>query len=149
MDVVCIHHPFIGILGQHYMSKQRKRIIQAEIDELRKTTPYADLDDLKVYIETERNVILDDELSEDLLTYLKRFAKPSNIDRSCIGCGEFMGGFEWGLVHGNGFCRVCGWPATLNHFIKVRHGNGLTTIHGVLLQTHPDHVSIDKKDKPK
>jgi hypothetical protein len=123
-----------------------KRVTQAKIDELRSKTPHADLDDLGVEIvgivEGADPVAFNDDIS----AYLKRFAKPENLrDRHCVGCGEHMGGFVWGLVHGHGHCRNCGWPATPYHFIKDRDGKDLATVRGVLLQVHPNEVSVRKQ----
>lgn len=70
----------------------------------------------------------------------------------CINCGEGLsdgmmalmgfskGGFEWGITHGEGHCRNCGWPTRAYHFIKDADGNDLMTLRGVLLQYHPDYV---------
>lgn len=72
-------------------------------------------------------------------------------EQPCNGCGKNMtpsladqilgdGGFTWGLVHGEGHCRSCGWPARLYHFIKDSDGEELLMLRNVLLQYHPDFV---------
>jgi hypothetical protein len=121
--------------------RERKRITQSEIDELRNKTTHADIGDLG--FEIEENA--DPAFREDIEAYTKRFAKPSGKDRPCLGCGEFMGGFTWGLAHGHGYCTNCGWPATLYHFIKDRDGKDIATVRGILLQAHPDEISVKAK----
>lgn len=76
--------------------------------------------------------IKDGEISDSDKTamdsYLTQFAEPTEEGR-CIKCDkkllgsmvdQLMGGstFEWGLVHGQGRCRNCGWPVVLYHFPK-------------------------------
>lgn len=94
--------------------------------------------------------------------YFAPFARPEGerIDgrfkygerQPCIKCDapmvgnlvdQFIGsaGFTWGLVHGEGHCRKCGWPARLYHFIKDENGADMVTIRNLLLQYHPDFVS--------
>lgn len=70
----------------------------------------------------------------------------------CLKCGELLngdfvgflmdngGGFEWGLTHGEGHCKKCGWPARAYHFIKDKDGKELGSIRGLILQYHPDFV---------
>jgi hypothetical protein len=107
-----------------------EKLTQAKIDELRTTVKYAELEDLRLEITKGA----DTTLAEDVRAYLRHFAQhPRDVDgkfisgHPCIGCGEnlggsltdqllTLGGFEWGLVHGQGHCRNCGWPATLYPF---------------------------------
>jgi hypothetical protein len=73
-------------------------------------------------------------------------------DIPCLKCGDIQNGgligavlgtgFEWGLVHGEGHCRNCHWPATMYHFVKDSNGEDVITITGFLLQYHPDHVTV-------
>lgn len=69
----------------------------------------------------------------------------------CVSCGKdfnpdlagFLlngGGFEWGLVHGEGRCSNCGWPATGHHFVKDENGDEVMTLRNFVLQYHPDFV---------
>jgi hypothetical protein len=84
--------------------------------------------------------------------YLSHFVKPSEKD-GCIRCetqqtdilGALMGGFTWGIAHGEGFCGTCRWPARAYHFLKDDDGKDLLTFR-VLLQYHPDELS-DKKSE--
>ena len=127
------------------------RLTQKQIDALRLTTPHACITDLAKVKEGAPA-----EFIEDLNTYLSHFAAPSKEKgQPCLACGEALngdlvsalmgkGGFEWGLVHGQGHCRNCGWPTTAYHFIKDRHGEELATIHNVLLQAHPDDITVKK-----
>ena len=76
--------------------------------------------------------------------------KPVMDDQPCINCGKPLlggvssfwngGGFKWGLVHGEGQCSECGWPARMYHFIKDAAGDDLVTLRNILLQYHPDFV---------
>lgn len=88
--------------------------------------------------------------------YLSVFAKPIEWDQAgssgkevaCLHCGEPLtglmnsllgrGGFEWGLAHGEGHCRGCGWPARAYHFAKYENGDEVFTIRGLILQYLPD-----------
>jgi hypothetical protein len=91
---------------------------------------------------------------EDILTfdeYFKHFVPPG----PCIKCGctqgsaspiDFLLGgakFQWGLIHGEGFCSTeeCGWPARAIHYnvgpIKSMH---------LILQYHPDDVSWKNRE---
>jgi hypothetical protein len=139
---------------------------QERLEELRKTIAHADLEDLGLIVSAEdgqEERVAVAETVEDVREYLKSFARFPRDEEGkfikgnpCIGCGENMagglaeqllarGGFTWGLAHGHGHCRNCGWPATLYHFIKDRHGKDLCTVRGILLQAHPDTVSLKKE----
>ena len=70
----------------------------------------------------------------------------------CLKCGEQLqgsmvqqligkGGFTWGLAHGAGHCKECGWPARLYHFLTDKDGKEVLTLRNVLLQVHPDFVT--------
>lgn len=127
-----------------------KKLSQAKLESLRKTVPHATLDSIGAEVKegADPNVI------EDLTAYLHHFAAPNGEGHPCLRCGEPLvqsmvqqlmgtrGGFEWGLAHGHGHCRCCGWPATLYHFIKDRHGKDLMTIRNILLQVHPDDIEL-------
>lgn len=81
--------------------------------------------------------------------------KPEIQPQKCVGCQEELtgfksalfgkGGFEWGITHGRGHCRNCGWPAFGHHFIKDEDGKDVVTIRNVILQVHPDFV--DRKPR--
>lgn len=52
--------------------------------------------------------------------------------------GQLLGdGFEWGLAHGEGHCRKCGWPARAYHHVCTADGELLVSIRYVILQYHP------------
>jgi hypothetical protein len=131
-----------------------KRLTQADLEELRRTVAHVALEDLaNVKDGTKPEVV------EDLRAYFHHFAKPSGDDHPCLRCGKPLmgglsafllndGGFEWGLVHGQGHCRCCGWPATAHHFIKDRNGEDLMTVRNMVLQVHPDDIEI-RTDKQK
>lgn len=76
----------------------------------------------------------------------------------CAGCGENLTGsaldglfgnatFEWGIVHGEGRCGRCGWPATGHHFIRGTDGNAVATLNNFVMSYHPDFV--ERRDTPK
>ena len=47
--------------------------------------------------------------------YLRKFVRleDSKLGRKCILCESYLGGilgeFEWGIAHGEGHCRACGF----------------------------------------
>jgi hypothetical protein len=73
--------------------------------------------------------------------YLGHFLPPSD---KCVSCGAvqaglmgaLLGGFVYGLAHGEGACGRCGYPARANHYdfgpIKSFHG---------ILQYHPSGLA--------
>lgn len=93
--------------------------------------------------------------------YFQRFAQPV-FDESretekpmlCLKCGEPLtgllasmfgrGGFEWGLAHGEGHCRCCGWPGRAMHYIKDSNGEEFLSVRNLVLQYHPDYVEARK-----
>lgn len=70
----------------------------------------------------------------------------------CIRCGtpllaslvgQLLGdGFTWGLAHGEGHCRSCGWPARAYHHVCTADGELLVNIKYVILQYHPRFVEV-------
>ena len=56
------------------------------------------------------------------------------------------GGFEWGLVHGEGHCRFCRWPARVHHFIKDASGKDLISARNIVLQYHPSARRLSKPE---
>lgn len=127
-----------------------EKLDQAALEVLRQTVPHCTITDVaSVKGDT------DSEVLNDLAAYFNHFAKPSEGNR-CLRCQRPLvpslaealmfgdGGFEWGLVHGRGHCRSCGWPAAAHHFIKDRHGNELITIRNMVLQDHPDDIELRK-----
>jgi hypothetical protein len=68
--------------------------------------------------------------------------------KECLGCGSILAGdnmvdaylratFTYGLAHGEGHCRNCGYPARANHYAP-KDGAGLTFRR--VLQYHPDEL---------
>lgn len=95
---------------------------------------------------------LDDYFSQFVAIGIKEIDGKKEIEPlTCVGCDEALtgfaaallgkGGFEWGLVHGQGHCRNCGWPAFGHHFIKDEDGADVATLRNFILQVHPDFVS--------
>lgn len=126
------------------------KLTQAQIEALRQAVEHARAEDLVKFTKIEGPEAT--ELAEDVRAYFHRFARPAE-GHPCLACGEKLnpsmveslmgkGGFEWGLVHGHGHCRNCGWPATAYHFIKDRHGKEIAVLRGVVLQAHPDDVDV-------
>lgn len=85
--------------------------------------------------------------------YLSKFLNPASETNPCICCGApqtgimglLMGiGFRWGIVHGEGACTGCGWPARVYHFINAADGSLLLQFD-LLLQYHPAAVEIRKR----
>jgi hypothetical protein len=132
------------------MRTARYRAASAVIKALRASVPHATVESIATV-----NDGADAQLVEDLAAYQHHFAAPpQGEDHPCLRCEKPLkrslvsqlmgqeGGFEWGLVHGQGHCRNCGWPATLYHFIRDRNGNDLLTIRNLLLQQHPDDIEL-------
>jgi hypothetical protein len=94
----------------------------------------------------------------DLDKYFEPFAQPrrdetrSEKPMLCLKCDEPLtgflasmfgrGGFTWGLAHGEGHCAGCHWPGRAHHFIKDAKGGDLVTLRNVVLQYHPDFVTL-------
>ena len=85
--------------------------------------------------------------------YFEPFAQPVHATGGeilCIECSQPLtgllssflgGGFEWGIVHGEGHCGGCRWPARAHHFIKDENGSEVITVQNFVLQFHPDFVT--------
>jgi hypothetical protein len=68
--------------------------------------------------------------------YLNAFLAPVFDDEKthvkCPCCGSrvygggildaLLGTFEWGIVHGDGFCSRCKWPIRMYHFVDLDNG---------------------------
>lgn len=87
---------------------------------------------------------LSDEEIAQLDKYLEHYA---NTEGKCVKCekkllgtmvDQLIGGstFEWGLVHGQGNCKNCGWPVVLYHFPK----DTVLERFEAPLCVHPDYV---------
>lgn len=124
---------------------------QAGLEALRKSVAHCTITDIATVKEGA-----EPELLNELAAYFYHFAKPSE-GHKCLRCEEALNpslveqllgrvGFEWGLVHGRGHCRRCGWPAAAHHFIKDKDGNDLMTIHNMVLQDHPDDIELRKQE---
>lgn len=89
--------------------------------------------------------------------YLAGFVKPvilgegENRYQVCFHCGwtvskgfhSLLGmprhaAFEWGLVHGEGHCSNCHYPARAYHRPKGKDGEELFSLTGMFLQYMPD-----------
>ncbi len=133
------------------------RLTQAELEALRQSVGHATLADigaeLKEGVKAEHVKAIGDYLHH--FAARKRTADgelhPRNPCLRCNGAlhGTLMDqllsgheGFEWGLVHGSGHCRNCGWPATLYHRIRDAEGEILIEHRGTVLQAHPDEIEI-------
>lgn len=85
--------------------------------------------------------------------YLAHFAwnvtEQGNMQCPGPDCGEILAGrstammmfatFTWGLVHGEGHCCKCGWPARGFHRIEVSELGEIE--FDTILPVHPDFVS--------
>jgi len=81
---------------------------------------------------------------EKINKYLSNFAKP-NKDLKCFKCSEKLGGFfgtfQYGIVHGEGYCSNCEWPARAIHYDV-----GIIKQFTFILQYHPDKVIKTKEE---
>ena len=94
----------------------------------------------------------DETSAETIKAFDHYFSRYAAINSPCPGCGRNVFGsgdlaealtatFRWGIVHGEGHCCNCGWPATLYHFIKNEAGEEIATLRNIGLVYHPDVVS--------
>jgi len=90
------------------------------------------------------------QIFETLMTcdnYLKDFLPPEH--KNCIACGTSLGGilgsFQYDLIHGEGHCSNCGYPARANHYIKDTNGKEIMNLN-LILQYHPLGLLFDKKE---
>ncbi len=126
-----------------------------KLDELRKSVPHCTLDDIARVDDR-----LDPKVREVIEKYLNEFARPPGQDEKgfeshpCLHCGFPLigsmvyqliggrGGFQWGYVHGHGWCKECRWPTVGHHFIKDDDGKEVMSVKNFLLQVHPSNVSL-------
>lgn len=118
-------------------------IAPERLAELRASTPHATISDIG-----EVGAKATPEQIEDLTAYLHFYAPPKPVKDGwlepgppCLVCDQ-VGSFVWGIQHGEGHCINCRWPGTLYHFVKDRNGSELVTIRGLLLQYHPEFISV-------
>lgn len=116
-------------------------ITQARVDELA-GTPHCRWTDL---------FTPKDAPPADLLATIDEYLKPFTKWQSktpCVNCGTnqddgimsvMMGGFTWGLGHGEGHCQICHWPARAYHVIKDKDGSTLCKFTRVM-QYHPAEI---------
>lgn len=84
---------------------------------------------------------LTDEETAAMDKYFSRFVKSDK--GKCISCelvqggliSALLGGFRWGLAHGEGRCSRCGWPGRALHYDV-----GPIKRLEIILQYHPDEV---------
>ena len=85
------------------------------------------------------------ELLEAIDAYLAPFVK-YQPKVPCINCGTLqsngivtalLGGFTWGIAHGEGHCDHCGWPARAYHEIPDPKGGEPLAKFSLVLQYHP------------
>ena len=85
--------------------------------------------------------------------YVATFAKPPEVEapdglafegHDCLKCGRpqcgLTGYFRWGIVHGEGNCTECGWPARAYHEIVDPDGGKPLARFSRILQYHPSVV---------
>ena len=101
------------------------------------------------YFNTRPAAEVDQELAR-LEAYLTQFAKLT--DAKCLCCGTSLlcpfgmgvfGGFEWGLVHGEGRCSTCGYPMRGHHRVE-----GFGVIRNLFLPYHPSTIVLPPEDEP-
>lgn len=85
--------------------------------------------------------------------YLTQFTLPHVVKSShmCLSCDSrlsvygggisaaFMSSFTWGLMHGEGMCGHCHWPARMYH-------QSPDLRFTLILQYHPDEMKLPKTE---
>ena len=90
-------------------------------------------------------------LVESCNEYLSQFIAPASekgnflfSSSKCVKCERpisgALGSFVWGIVHGEGTCGNCGWPARAYHDIKHDGESVFDRPLQIVLQYHPDFV---------
>lgn len=93
----------------------------------------------------------DAETDEELARWDDYFAKFAKLtEGTCLCCGKSLrcafgmglfGGFEWGMVHGEGHCAYCRYPMRGHHIV-----DGLGTIRNLFLPYHPSGLLFAPKE---
>jgi len=124
---------------------QDKKLAYATIDDL----PF----DLKIKKGAEKSQ-KSKKAKEDFIEVINEYLKIFVADKKCINCEEDLSGlfgtFNWGIVHGEGSCSNCGYPARGRHYIKLKklvvddkEKNEL--ILPFVLQYHPNELKQRRK----
>jgi hypothetical protein len=99
------------------------------------------------------------EASDGALPVEKEYAQrwlPPRLDESggvhCVGCGSLLTGglsglllgtFDWGIVHGEGYCRECHYPVRMYHYLPDALGEERRINYP--LQPHPDDLKLPEE----
>lgn len=89
--------------------------------------------------------------------YLSRFAAPIHGEgittyrclKCDLGLSGMLGTFQWGIASGEGECSHCGWPCRAHHYPKHGADDIFDGALQVILQYHPDHVTINQSEDGK
>lgn len=117
--------------------------IVERVTELRaENMPGLDLDTLLQHVDMDGSPLttLTPDERATLDAYLRQFVAPQ---RDCISCGRTLV-FIWGIVHGQGNCASCGWPARAYHSVPhpdASRERPLLRLDAIL-QVHPDTVAL-------
>ena len=138
-----------------------EKLTQEELDKLRAEKTHLDW---RVLIKPSEDTPT--EWIETLDKYFQVFATPDYIvdddgitvlgARPCLRCQDPLvpslieqllkrTGFTWGLVHGEGYCANCGWPARAHHYVKTPSGETICVLQHLPLQYHPDGIELRTK----
>lgn len=134
-----------------------EKLTQDELDRLRLSVKEAATTDIGM----EWKEGADPEWIETIDQYLLNFAaRKRNEDNTmsegnpCLRCDKQLQGslarqlfysdegFAWGMAHGHGYCKNCGWPCQLYHRVVDKNGEELMKFRHVVLQVHPKHIEI-------
>lgn len=117
-----------------------------------KKLPRATIDDLPFDLKIKKGAGKSQkakEAKENFIKIINKYLRIFVADKKCINCGEDLSGifgtFEWGIVHGEGSCSNCGYPARAKHYIKAKKLVVDDKEEGELilpfvLQYHPDEL---------
>jgi len=94
------------------------------------------------------------EAKENFIKIINKYLRMFVSDKKCINCEEDLSGifgtFNWGIVHGEGHCSNCGYPARGRHYIKAKNlviddKEETELILPFILQYHPSELRQRRK----
>lgn len=102
-------------------------------------------------LEPEQERALYEYFSKFIPNTNKRFGTGDDLTIDCVGCGKLLAGgivglflgqtFTWGIAHGEGYCRECGYPARAIHYDV-----GPIKRLEFIFQYHPEEIRSNEEE---